>query len=78
MELPGSIIKGGIKLIAFSKKVKGYEWGQKCTMGFQRESFPLKIIKQNKLWYFMAHMYMGQNCWLKEVRERLEWKEYLT
>lgn len=48
MELPGGIIKGGIKLIAFSKKVKGYEWGQKCTMGLQREPSPLKITKQTK------------------------------
>lgn len=73
MELPGGILRVGIKLFVFSKKVKGNEWGQECMWASRENHPPIK-----KIWCFMAYTYMRQNRRPKEVKERLDEKEYLT
>lgn len=47
MEMPGGIIKGGIKLIAFSKRLKGYEWSQEFIWA-SRENHPHSEKKREK------------------------------
>lgn len=79
MELPGGIIKGYIKLIAYSKKLKGNEWSQEC-MWASREKYPTTTTttkRQKKPWYFIVHSCMGQNSRLMEVKVSWEGKEYL-
>ena len=47
MKLPEDIIKGGFKLIAFSKNVKEYEGSQECIQ-VSRENQPVSIRKESK------------------------------
>ena len=80
MELPGGIIKGGIKLIVFSKRLKGYEWSQEFIW-VSRENHPHSEKKREKkkkererkkkhgtLWH-THHTYVGQNRRLTDVKD---------
>lgn len=86
MEMPGGIIKGGIKLIAFSKRLKGFEWSQEFIWA-SRENHPHSEKKREKkkkrarerkkkTWNIMAHTshILGAKLQAEGSERLIDWK----